>query len=363
MTENNQIILDLKNIDKSYGDTKVLENINISIYNNEFFTILGSSGSGKSTIIRMIGGFTKPSSGEIIFEDENINEEPIFKRPFNTVFQDYALFPNMNVFNNVGFGLKIKNVQKNIIKEKVLEVLRIVGLENLSNRMPQELSGGQQQRVALARAIICEPKVILLDEPLGALDAELRKQMQLFLKEIQKKIKITFIFITHDQEEAIFLSDRIAVLNNNKFEQVGTPKELYYSPDTPYIATFFGECNLIKCKILNIDEQSIVLESNFGKFKLNKNKKNFEQLNVGDNIKFGIRPEEIKIINNENQDSLESNIEEINFKGSVSTINLIDESSNEKIKIQNISSNVSKSLSSGLKLKFIIDPNTGNIFK
>ena len=363
MTENNQIILDLKNIDKSYGDTKVLENINISIYNNEFFTILGSSGSGKSTIIRMIGGFTKPSSGEIIFEDENINEEPIFKRPFNTVFQDYALFPNMDVFNNVGFGLKIKNVQKNIIKEKVLEVLRIVGLENLSNRMPQELSGGQQQRVALARAIICEPKVILLDEPLGALDAELRKQMQLFLKEIQKKIKITFIFITHDQEEAIFLSDRIAVLNNNKFEQVGTPKELYYSPDTPYIATFFGECNLIKCKILNIDEQSIVLESNFGKFKLNKNKQNFEQLNVGDNIKFGIRPEEIKIINNENQDSLESNIEEINFKGSVSTINLIDESSNEKIKIQNISSNVSKSLSSGSKLKFIIDPNTGNIFK
>ena len=183
MDENTEIILDLKNINKSFGITKVLEDINISIKNNEFFTILGSSGSGKSTIIRMIGGFTRPSSGEIIFKNKIINDEPIFKRPFNTVFQDYALFPNMNVFNNVGFGLKIKNIDKNTIKEKVLEVLSIVGLESLSNRMPQELSGGQQQRVALARAIICEPKVILLDEPLGALDAELRKQMQLFLKD------------------------------------------------------------------------------------------------------------------------------------------------------------------------------------
>ena len=187
MSENNEIILNLKDINKSYGSTKVLENINLAVKNNEFFTILGSSGSGKSTIIRMIGGFTNPSSGEIIFENKIINDEPIFKRPFNTVFQDYALFPNMNVFNNVGFGLKIKNINKNTIKEKVLEVLSIVGLESLSNRMPQELSGGQQQRVALARAIICEPKVILLDEPLGALDAELRKQMQLFLKKNPKK--------------------------------------------------------------------------------------------------------------------------------------------------------------------------------
>ena len=277
MDDNTEIILDLKNINKSFGITKVLENINISIKNNEFFTILGSSGSGKSTIIRMIGGFTKPSSGEIIFEKKIINDEPIFKRPFNTVFQDYALFPNMNVFNNVGFGLKIKNIDKNIIKEKVLEVLSIVGLESLSNRMPQELSGGQQQRVALARAIICEPKVILLDEPLGALDAELRKQMQLFLKEIKKKIKITFIFITHDQEEAIFLSDRIAVLNNNKFEQIGTPKELYYSPNTPYLATFFGECNLFKCEVKNITQDTALLNSEFGNF----------QTKISNNIKIG----------------------------------------------------------------------------
>ena len=358
MDENTEIILDLKNINKSFGITKVLEDINISIKNNEFFTILGSSGSGKSTIIRMIGGFTKPSSGKIIFENKIINDEPIFKRPFNTVFQDYALFPNMNVFNNVGFGLKIKNIDKNSIKEKVLEVLSIVGLESLSNRMPQELSGGQQQRVALARAIICEPKVILLDEPLGALDAELRKQMQLFLKEIQKKIKITFIFITHDQEEAIFLSDRIAVLNNNKFEQVGTPKELYYSPNTPYLATFFGECNLFKCEVKNITQDTALLDSEFGNFQT----KISNNIKIGDNVSFGIRPEEINLINEKIENSLELTIDEINFKGSVSTVNLISEHSKQKMKIQNISSNVSKTLSPGLKVHILFNVNAGNIF-
>jgi len=360
MNEKSEIILDLKDINKSYGETKVLENINISIYDNEFFTILGSSGSGKSTIIRMIGGFTKPTSGEIIFENKIINEEPIFKRPFNTVFQDYALFPNMNVFNNVGFGLKIKNVNKNTIKEKVLEVLKIVGLENLANRMPQELSGGQQQRVALARAIICEPKVILLDEPLGALDAELRKQMQLFLKEIQKKVRITFIFITHDQEEAIFLSDRIAVLNQNKFEQVGTPKELYYSPNSSYMATFFGECNLFKCKILKIENDSVFLQSSFGNFKTKNN--NLSKLNSGATVNFGIRPEEISVVNDKEENSLELIVSEIDFKGSISTINVLDKNSNKKIKIQNISSNVSKKYTSGSKVNILINPESGNIF-
>ncbi len=351
-------ILELKNISKHYGKTKVLENINIKIKNNEFFTILGSSGSGKSTIIRMIGGFAKPTTGEIIFEDNNINEMPIFKRPFNTVFQDYALFPNMNVFNNVGFGLKIKNINKNLIKDKVLEVLSIVGLENFSNRMPQELSGGQQQRVALARAIICEPKVILLDEPLGALDAELRKQMQLFLKEIQKKIKITFIFITHDQEEAIFLSDRIAVLNNHKFEQVGSPKELYYSPQSTYMAKFFGECNLFKCQVVETYNELVTLNSEFGKFKTKTNK----ELQIGDAVIYGIRPEEISLTNNENENSLELKVKEIDFKGSTSTLNLLSKNSNANIKLQNISSNISKSLSENSVVYIEFNENTGNIF-
>ncbi len=350
-------ILELKNVSKQYGNTKVLDNINFKINNNEFFTILGSSGSGKSTIIRMIGGFTKPSTGEIIYENKMINDEPIFKRPFNTVFQDYALFPNMNVFDNVGFGLKIKNINKDEIKKKVLDVLAVVGLENFSNRMPQELSGGQQQRVALARAIICEPKIILLDEPLGALDAELRKQMQLFLKEIQKKIQITFIFITHDQEEAIFLSDRIAVLNNHKFEQVGSPKDLYYSPQTTYMAKFFGECNLINCQVVNQDTNSIKVKSEFGDFVIPKNN------NVSHELEFvyGIRPEEVKLVN-KNENSMQVKIKDISFKGSTSTINVANEKGDAFLKIQNISSNISQSLSKGASINIEFNTKLGSIF-
>ncbi len=351
-------ILELKNISKYYGKTKVLENINLKIKNNEFFTILGSSGSGKSTIIRMIGGFVKPSSGEVIFENNKINEQPIFERPFNTVFQDYALFPNMNVSENVGFGLKIKNINQNKIKDKVDEVLSVVGLENLSDRMPQELSGGQQQRVALARAIICEPKVILLDEPLGALDAELRKQMQLFLKEIQKKIKISFIFITHDQEEAIFLSDRIAVLNNHKFEQIGTPKELYYFPKTTYMAKFFGECNLIACKVIEKKSDNILVDSDYGNFTIFQS----TSLLIGSSFNFGIRPEEIKILERKNTNSLELIIKDIEFKGSTSNINAKNSLNNNTLKIQNISSNISKSFNEGDKIHIELNTIGGSIF-
>ena len=352
-------ILELKNISKSYGNTKVLEDISLKIEDNEFFTILGSSGSGKSTIIRMIGGFVKPSSGQIIFEKNIINDQPIFERPFNTVFQDYALFPNMNVFNNVGFGLKIKNINHLEIKNKVQEVLSVVGLENFANRMPQELSGGQQQRVALARAIICEPKVILLDEPLGALDAELRKQMQLFLKEIQKKIKISFVFITHDQEEAIFLSDRIAVLNNHKFEQIGSPKELYYSPKTTYMAKFFGECNLINCKVIDKKNNSIDVDSDFGKFSILQD----SDISSGESIIFGIRPEEIKIINEANSNSISLDIKDIEFKGSTSNVNVKNKNNDNFLKIQNISSNISQSFHEGNSINIELNTAVGTIFK
>ena len=352
-------ILELKNISKSYGETKVLDNISFKINNNEFFTILGSSGSGKSTIIRMIGGFVKPTSGQIFYEDNIINEQPIFERPFNTVFQDYALFPNMNVSNNVGFGLKIKDVNILKIKEKVQEVLQIVGLENFSDRMPQELPGGQQQRVALARAIICEPKVILLDEPLGALDAELRKQMQLFLKEIQKKIKISFIFITHDQEEAIFLSDRIAVLNNHKFEQIGSPKDLYYSPKTTYMAKFFGECNLINCKVIDAKNNNIIVDSEYGKFSISKD----ANFSPGDLIIFGIRPEEIKILDETSTNSLTLTIKDIEFKGSTSNINVKSNSTDNFLKIQNISSSISQSFKKNNSINVELNTAVGTIFK
>jgi spermidine/putrescine transport system ATP-binding protein len=352
-------ILELKNISKSYGETKVLNNINLKINNNEFFTILGSSGSGKSTILRMIGGFVKPTSGQIFFENKVINEQPVFERPFNTVFQDYALFPNMNVSNNVGFGLKIKNINPVKIKEKVQEVLSVVGLENFSDRMPQELSGGQQQRVALARAIICEPKVILLDEPLGALDAELRKQMQLFLKEIQKKIKISFIFITHDQEEAIFLSDKIAVLNNHKFEQIGSPKDLYYKPKTTYMAKFFGECNLIECKIIDKKNDTIKVESEYGQFCINQN----TDFSLGESIIFGIRPEEIQILNKSNSNSIELLIKDIEFRGSTSNLNVKSKNNKNYLKIQNISSNISNNFQQGNSINLEFNTALGTIFK
>ena len=352
-------ILELKNISKSYGETKVLNDISLKINNNEFFTILGSSGSGKSTIIRMIGGFVKPTSGQILFENQVINEQPIFKRPFNTVFQDYALFPNMNVSKNIGFGLKIKNIDPLKINEKVHEVLSVVGLENFSDRMPQELSGGQQQRVALARAIICEPKVILLDEPLGALDAELRKQMQLFLKEIQKKIKISFIFITHDQEEAIFLSDRIAVLNNHKFEQIGSPKDLYYKPKTTYMAKFFGECNLIECKVIDKKNDNITVDSEYGKFSIFQN----VDVSVGDTITFGIRAEEIKILSQSNSNSIELLIKDIEFRGPTSNLNVKSKNSDKYLKIQNISSNISQAFKQGASINLEFNTEFGTIFK
>ena len=352
-------ILELKNISKSYGETKVLNDISLKINNNEFFTILGSSGSGKSTIIRMIGGFVKPTSGQILFENQVINEQPIFERPFNTVFQDYALFPNMNVSKNVGFGLKIKNINPLKINEKVHEVLSVVGLENFSDRMPQELSGGQQQRVALARAIICEPKVILLDEPLGALDAELRKQMQLFLKEIQKKIKISFIFITHDQEEAIFLSDRIAVLNNHKFEQIGSPKDLYYKPKTTYMAKFFGECNLIECKVVDKKNDNITVDSEYGKFSIFQN----VDVSVGDTITFGIRAEEIKILSQSNSNSIELIIKDIEFRGPTSNLNVKSKNSDKYLKIQNISSNISQAFKQGASINLEFNSSLGTIFK
>ena len=351
-------ILELQNISKSYGSSIVLKDINLTIENNEFFTILGSSGSGKSTLIRIIGGFVKPSSGDLIFNNKVINEEPIFKRPFNTVFQDYALFPNMNVYNNIGFGLKIRKLDPKTVSDKVEEVLSIVGLNEFKKRMPHELSGGQQQRVALARAIVCEPKVILLDEPLGALDAELRKQMQLFLKDIQKKIKTTFIFITHDQEEAIFLSDRIAVLNNHQFEQVGTPKELYYNPKSKYLASFFGECNLIKGTVDHINSDIITIDTAVGKIKIKNKYKNISQ---NQNVTFAIRPEQIFLNQKKDNNSFSTNVDRVEFKGSVTNI-ILNFPNNIQIKVQINNAEQQIAINENDQFNIYFDPNFGNLF-
>ena len=228
MEQNNAI--DLINISKSFGDVNVLEDLSLYIRQNEFLTLLGPSGCGKTTTLRIIGGFEKPTAGKIIFDGMDITDIPPFKRQINTVFQKYALFPHLNIYDNIAFGLKIKKMSKSTIDEKVKEMLRLVNLEGFENRSVESLSGGQQQRVAIARALVNEPKVLLLDEPLGALDLKLRKEMQIELKNMQKRVGITFIYVTHDQEEALTMSDTIVVMDKGKIQQIGTPIDIYNEP-------------------------------------------------------------------------------------------------------------------------------------
>jgi spermidine/putrescine transport system ATP-binding protein len=246
-------ILRLRNLQKAYGSVSVLRGIDLDIRPREFLTILGPSGSGKTTILRLIGGFADPTGGEILYEGRDISGVEIFDRPFNTVFQDYALFPHLTVQENVAFGLRVRSVSRAQRSIRVAQSLSLVGLGDLAARYPAQLSGGQRQRVALARALICQPSVLLLDEPLGALDAELRRQMQGFLKRLQREVATTFVFVTHDQEEAITMSDRICVMNRGRIEQIGDPASIYYHPRTQFVATFFGENNLIAGTIAAID--------------------------------------------------------------------------------------------------------------
>ncbi len=237
--------LRIDQLSKRYGTHTVLDTLDLTVEDGEFMTILGPSGSGKTTVLRLIGGFTQPSGGRILFGDADVTQMPIYRRPFNTVFQDYALFPHMTVGQNVAYGLMVRGVPKSEITARVDESLTVVSLEDYGDRYPTQLSGGQRQRVALARALICHPRLILLDEPLAALDAELRRQMRAFLKSLQRQTGITFVFVTHDQEEAISMSDRICVINAGKVRQIGAPQDIYYRPATAFVATFFGDNNLL----------------------------------------------------------------------------------------------------------------------
>lgn len=243
----NQYILQLKGIRKAFDETEVLKGIDLDIARGEFITLLGSSGCGKTTTLRIIAGLETPDAGQVLLEEQDITGLEPNKRSVNTVFQNYALFPHMNVADNIGYGLKLKKTPKAQIAQRVEQMLKLVQLEGYEKRMPDQLSGGQRQRVAIARAVVNEPKVLLLDEPLGALDLKLRRQMQLELKRLQKQLGITFIYITHDQEEAINMSDRIAVMNEGVLEQVGTPNEIYYRPRTSYVANFVGNANILRC--------------------------------------------------------------------------------------------------------------------
>lgn len=241
----NNKLIELKNISKTYDDNTVLDDFNLTINENEFLTLLGPSGCGKTTLLKIIGGFEFADEGDVYFGGYRVNNAPPYQRNINTVFQKYALFPHMSVYENVAFGLKIKKMDKEAIDDKVKEMLSMVSLAGFENRSIDSLSGGQQQRVAIARALVNEPKVLLLDEPLAALDLKLRQEMQSELKKIQKKLGITFIFVTHDQEEALSMSDTVVVIHKGVIQQIGTPVDIYNEPENAFVANFIGESNII----------------------------------------------------------------------------------------------------------------------
>ena len=297
-------VIELKNITKSFGDNVILKNFDFKVKKDEFLTILGPSGCGKTTILRLIGGFEEPDEGQILFNGEDITNKEAYERKINTVFQKYALFPHMNVFDNIAFGLKIKKMDKNLIKEKVKEVLKLVNLAGFENREIESLSGGQQQRIAIARALVNEPEVLLLDEPLGALDLKLRQAMQIELKRIQKSVGITFIYVTHDQEEALSMSDTVVVLNNGEIQQMDSPLNIYNEPKNAFVADFIGESNIIEAKMLEdykvrfLDYDFPCVDSGFNKM---------------ENVEVVVRPEDVLLVDENYQ--IEGTVTSLVFKG------------------------------------------------
>ena len=322
--------LELRNLKKSFtSEEYVLQGINLQIDQGEFVTLLGASGCGKTTTLRIIAGLEQPDSGSIWLEGKDVTNLEPNQRDVNTVFQNYALFPHMNVADNIGYGLKIRKVPKADIKKKVKEMLELVQLEGFEKRKPAELSGGQKQRVAIARALANNPRVLLLDEPLGALDLQLRRTMQLELKRLQKKLGITFIYITHDQEEAINMSDTIAVMNHGRFEQIGTPDEIYNHPKTSYVATFVGNANILTGVVENIGTEEtgdtsklITVRTDAGKVKVSMNNANITAesdkeylLQKGEKVTIAVRSENIRFEENNDCDGLNAEVIEKTFAG------------------------------------------------
>lgn len=297
-------VIELENVTKSFEDNVILKNFNFKVKKDEFLTILGPSGCGKTTILRLIGGFEEPDEGKILFNGEDITNKEPYERKINTVFQKYALFPHMNVYNNIAFGLNIKKMDKNIIKEKVKEVLKLVNLVGFENREIESLSGGQQQRIAIARALVNEPEVLLLDEPLGALDLKLRQAMQIELKRIQKSVGITFIYVTHDQEEALSMSDTVVVLNNGEIQQMDSPLNIYNEPKNAFVADFIGESNIIKAKMLR-DYKVRFLDYDFPCVD-----RGFNEM---EDVEVVVRPEDVLLVDENYQ--IEGTVTSLVFKG------------------------------------------------
>ena len=325
-----EISLELKNIKKSFQEGEdVLESICLTAKKGEFVTLLGSSGCGKTTTLRIIAGLEQPDSGQVFLNGKDVTSLEPNQRNVNTVFQNYALFPHMNVADNIGYGLKLKKTPKAEISRRVKEMLELVQLSGFEKRKPSELSGGQRQRVAIARALVNNPEVLLLDEPLGALDLQLRRAMQHELKRLQKKLGITFIYITHDQEEAINMSDTIAVMNHGRFEQIGTPDEIYNHPKTSYVATFVGNANILTGVVENIGTEEtgdtsklISVRTDAGKVKVSMNNANITAesdkeylLQKGEKVTIAVRSENIRFEENNDCDGLNAEVIEKTFAG------------------------------------------------
>ena len=305
MSKKENIVVELENIGISFDDEVILDDLCLSIKDGEFVTFLGPSGCGKTTTLRIIAGFTQPDTGEVIIDGNRMNGVPPYKRQVNTIFQRYALFPHLNVYENVAFGLRVNKVDKKEIDERVTAMLKSVNLSGFERRQIHSLSGGQQQRVAIARALVNNPKILLLDEPLGALDLKLRKDMQIELKNIQQQLGITFIFVTHDQEEALSMSDTVVVMNEGKIQQIGSPEDIYNEPKNAFVADFIGESNILD-GIMREDK----LVEMFGH--------KFECVDTGfdknESVDVVVRPEDIDVVS-ESEGQLSGVVSSITFKG------------------------------------------------
>ena len=310
--------IEVKNLVKTYGDVYALKNVDLSIADGEYFVLLGPSGGGKTTLLRSIGGFIRPDSGTVDIKGKNVDNLPPDKRPTSMVFQGFALFPHMSVSENIGYGLKLQSIEKDIIETKVSRMMDLVGLTGLSKRKPHELSGGQQQRVQLARALILENDVLLLDEPLSALDAQLRKDMCIELKRLQKTVGISFVHVTHNQEEAMSVADRIAIIADGEMIEQGTPKEIYSNPRKKFTAEFIGEKNIFNGKILEFTKKKIIVDIDGANIEVANNNYNISK---NQNVSLSIKSESIQITKDkdtkhENQkNSIKGNVSEITFLG------------------------------------------------
>ena len=319
-------LLEIRGVTKNFGSFVAVNNVDLDIYKGELFCLLGGSGCGKTTLLRMLAGFESPTSGQILIDGKDMSEVPPYERPTNMMFQNYALFPHMTVEKNIAFGLQQDGLAKGEIRDRIDDILRLVELQDFKKRRPQQLSGGQRQRVALARALVKEPKLLLLDEPLGALDKKLREQTQFELVNIQEKVGVTFVVVTHDQEEAMTLSSRIAVMNEGKFVQIGSPTEIYEFPENRLVADFIGSANIFDGKVIARSGNKLQIATEIGDFYVESG----AEVSEGNDVYFGIRPEKIHLSMQATDGS-----EENKTVGIIDDIGYLGNNSRYKVRISN----------------------------